>query len=52
MPGAGCGSAPMRRIASKVLRPIRKVSNSAIIAEKSTSGSMTIQSNSPLGPAM
>lgn len=36
-------SRPARRIISKVLRPMRKVSNGACIAAKSTSGSGTIQ---------
>ena len=42
----------MRFMASNVLRPMRNVSNCFIIAAKSISGSITIQSYSPLGPAM
>ncbi len=52
VPGADLASFPIRIIASKVLRPIRNVSNCASIPAKSMSGSMTIQSYSPLGPAM
>ena len=52
IPGVGGAAFPMRRMASKVLRPIRKVSKRAIIRAKSMSGSMTIQSYSPFGPAM
>jgi hypothetical protein len=43
---------PARAMPSKVRRPMRTVSNSSNRAPKSTSGSMTIQSASPFGPAM
>jgi len=52
MPGLGGAASPIRRIASNVLRPMRNVSNRPISAAKSMSGSITIQSYSPLGPAM
>lgn len=52
MPGAGGAAAPIFCIAWKVLRPMRKVSNQPISPAKSISGSITIQSYSPLGPAM
>ena len=43
---------PCWRVASYVFRPRSTVSNSPMSAPKSMSGSMTIQSLSPLGPAM
>ena len=52
MPFDDLPAVPIRFIASKVLRPMRNVSNCFIIPEKSISGSITIQSYSPLGPAM
>jgi hypothetical protein len=39
-------------MASKLRRPTSRVSNWSKIVLKSISGSMTIQSASPLGPAM
>src|SRR6267142_801805 len=52
MPGIARASLPIRAMASNVLRPIRNVSNCASIPAKSISGSIVIQSYSPLGPAM
>ncbi len=39
-------------LASQLLRPIRTASNRPISSPKSISGSITIQSISPSGPAM
>ena len=52
MPGVDFAPFPIRPITSKVLRPIRNVSNCVNMPAKSMSGSMTIQTYSPLGPAM
>src|SRR5688500_4814637 len=43
---------PCAVVTSYVLRPMIAVSNSLYSAAKSMAGSFTIQSNSPLGPAM
>ena len=51
-PDRAAGAPPMRSIASNDLRPTRWVSNRAACPEKSMSGSIRIQSNSPPGPAM
>jgi len=44
IPGVGGADSAIRRITSNVFRPMRKVSNRAINAAKSMSGSDTIQS--------
>jgi hypothetical protein len=48
----GIGAFPAFVMRSNVLRPINSVSYFANIAPKSISGSVTIQSSSPFGPAM
>ena len=51
-PGIDPPPPPIFAIASNVLRPISSVSKWLKISEKSMSGSLTIQSASPFGPAM
>jgi hypothetical protein len=52
MPFEDFAALPIPFIASKVLRPIRNVSNWLVMPAKSISGSITIQSCSPFGPAI
>jgi len=52
MPFDDFAALPIPFITSNVLRPIRNVSNWLMMPAKSISGSITIQSCSPLGPAM